>query len=157
MRALQEIKSASGHCEPLRSALAAKPMFWIPSLIFFLFVPQVSGTELERKRKKLEKDRKITLSVAVVVGVFIICWGPMNIMLITYCACHNCVSSLAIEASQVLAMLNSGCNPLIYGIFNKGFRRTFKKMLKCQWHQVNRPHNEDSTTLTAGSAIVRVN
>ncbi|XP_067036521.1 histamine H2 receptor-like [Acropora muricata] len=117
----------------------------------------VSGTELERKRKKLEKDRKITLSVAVVVGIFIICWGPTNIMLITYCACHSCVSSLAIEASQVLAMLNSGCNPLIYGIFNKGFRRTFKKMLKCQWHQINRPHIEDSTTLTAGSAIVRVN
>lgn len=128
--------------------------FEFPVSFFFLFVPQISRTELERKRKKLEKDCKITLSIAVVVGVFIICWGPLNIMLITYFACHGCVSSLAIEATQVLAMLNSGCNPLIYGMFNKGFRKTFKKMLKCQWHQVNRQHTEYSTS---GSAIVKVN
>jgi len=105
----------------------------------------VSGTEQERRHKKLEKERKITLSVAVVVGVFILCWGPLNVMLIIYCACQSCVSSLAIEAAEVFSMLNSGCNPLIYGTFNKDFRRTFKAMLRCRWRQINREEIAGST------------
>lgn len=108
-------------------------------------VLQVSGTEQEKRRKKLDKERKITLSVAVVVGVFILCWGPLNIMLIVYCACQGCVSSIAIEAAEVFSMLNSGCNPLIYGTFNKDFRRTFKAMLQCRWRQINREEIEGST------------
>lgn len=106
---------------------------------------QVSGSEQEKRRKKLEKERKITLSVAVVVGVFILCWGPLNVMLIVYCVCHSCVSSLAIEAAEVFSMLNSGCNPLIYGTFNKDFRRTFKAMIQCRWRQINREEIEGST------------
>ncbi|XP_068745817.1 histamine H2 receptor-like [Montipora capricornis] len=107
----------------------------------------VTGTEQERRRKKLERERKITMSVAVVVGVFILCWGPLNITLLMYCACHSCVSSLAMEAMELLSMLNSGCNPLIYGIFNKDFRRTFKMMLRCHCNQVNRQDIDNSTEL----------
>lgn len=117
----------------------------VEKLSFLCFISQVSGTEQERRHKKLEKERKITLSVAVVVGVFILCWGPLNVMLIIYCACQSCVSSLAIEAAEVFSMLNSGCNPLIYGTFNKDFRRTFKAMLRCRWHQINREEIAGST------------
>lgn len=111
----------------------------------------VNRTEQEKRCKKLDKERKITLSVAVVVGVFILCWGPLNIMLIIYCACQSCIASLAIEAAEVFSMLNSGCNPLIYGIFNKEFRRTFKAMLRCRWQQINREEIEGSSKLTITS------
>ena len=73
-------------------------------------------------------------------------------MLIIYCACQSCVSSLAIEAAEVFSMLNSGCNPLIYGIFNRDFRRTFKAMLRCHWHQINRDDIEGSTNLAMKGA-----
>lgn len=116
---------------------------------------QVNGTEQEKRCKKLDKERKITLSVAVVVGVFILCWGPLNIMLIIYCACQSCIASLAIEAAEVFSMLNSGCNPLIYGIFNKEFRRTFKAMLRCRWQQVNREEIGGSSKLAMTSRVPR--
>jgi len=117
----------------------------------------ISGTEQERCRTKLDKERKITLSVAVVVGVFILCWGPLNIMLIIYCACQSCVSSIAMETAEVFSMLNSGCNPLIYGTFNKDFRRTFKAMLRCRWRQISREEIEGSTHVAMNTSKASVN
>ena len=76
-------------------------------------------------------------------------------MLIIYCACQSCVSSLAIEAAEVFSMLNSGCNPLIYGIFNREFRRTFKVMLRCRWQQINREEMEGSSKLAMTSRVSR--
>lgn len=71
--------------------------------------------------------------MAVVVGVFILCWGPLNIILIVYAACHSCVSSLVVEGFEIPALINSACNPIIYSVFNKDFRHTFKRLLCCQY------------------------
>lgn len=130
-------------------------LFLIELRLCVCFV-QINGTEQERRRKKLDKERKITLSVVVVVGVFILCWGPLNIMLIIYCACQSCVSSIAIETAEVFSMLNSGCNPLIYGTFNKDFRRTFKAMLRCRWHQISREEIEGSTHVAMNTSRASV-
>jgi len=104
----------------------------LKAILFMFTFFQINVSERERQQRRLEKERKITLTVAVVVGVFILCWGPLNVLLIIYAACHSCVSSLTIEAVEVIALMNSACNPIIYSSMNKDFRRTFKRLLCCQ-------------------------
>lgn len=81
----------------------------------------------------------------MVVGVFVVCWGPINIMLFVYISCEYCVSSHAIEAAEVLALMNSACNPLIYGIFNEHFRRAFRIILMCKFVKGHREILDDLT------------
>ncbi|KXJ16179.1 D(5)-like dopamine receptor [Exaiptasia diaphana] len=99
---------------------------------------EINVSERERQQLRLEKERKITLAVAVVVGVFILCWGPLNILLIVYAACHSCVSSSVVEGFEIPALINSACNPIIYSVFNKDFRQTFKRLLCCQYECCHR-------------------
>lgn len=112
------------HHSPISYCTRSRPF------LFAFF--QINVSERERQQRRLEKERKITLTVAVVVGVFILCWGPLNVLLIVYAACHSCVSPLTIEAVEVLALMNSACNPIIYSVLNKDFRKTFKRLLCCQ-------------------------
>ena len=109
---------------------------------------QVCVGEKEQKRRLLDKETKITLTVAIVVGVFILCWGPLNVMLLVYCVCQKCIPPIAMETAEVFSMLNSGCNPLIYGIFNRDFRHTFKAILTCRWRQINRERIPGATGLS---------
>ncbi|XP_076867176.1 dopamine receptor D2b [Brachyhypopomus gauderio] len=75
------------------------------------------------KRKiSQHKEKKATQMLAIVLGVFIICWLPFFITHILKTHCTRCYVPLEI---------NSAVNPIIYTTFNVEFRKAFMKILHC--------------------------
>ena len=87
------------------------------------------------------QDLRITATVAVVIGLFVICWTPffgINFAF-SFCISTKWKSVRCAELSKMpmwifmvtkwLQYGNSVCNPIIYGLRNKEFRRAFRKIL----------------------------
>ena len=89
----------------------------------------------------LFQDLRIATTVAVVVGLFVICWTPFFGINFAFAVCiatlfkgAGCPGLMAfptwiLSVNKWLQYGNSVCNPVIYGFRNKDFRRAFRKIL----------------------------
>lgn len=66
--------------------------------------------------------------LAVVIGVFVVCWFPF-FFTYTLIAVGCPVPSQLFNFFFWFGYCNSSLNPVIYTIFNHDFRRAFKKIL----------------------------
>ncbi|XP_035441582.1 alpha-2Db adrenergic receptor [Spodoptera frugiperda] len=86
--------------------------------------------EREKKRLARKKEKRATLILGLIMGSFIACWLPFFFLYILKAACRNCViPSSAFAIAFWLGYMNSVLNPVIYTIFNKDFRRAFRRIL----------------------------
>ncbi|KAI7800823.1 dopamine receptor D2a [Triplophysa rosa] len=90
---------------------------------------QTSVKSLNKRKISQQKEKKATQMLAIVLGVFIICWLPFFITHIvnTYCQ----VPPELYTAFTWLGYVNSAVNPIIYTTFNIEFRKAFIKILHC--------------------------
>lgn len=76
------------------------------------------------------RERRFTFVLAVVMGVFVLCWFPFFFTYTLKAVCQFCyVPETLFKMFFWFGYCNSSLNPLIYTIFNNDFRRSFKKIL----------------------------
>lgn len=104
--------------------------------------------EKEKKRIARKKERRATLILGLIMGSFIACWFPFFFLYSISPVCPICelspdsaccVRGWGFTFAFWLGYSNSALNPVIYTIFNKDFRRAFKRILfKWIWRRRNK-------------------
>ncbi|XP_034979118.1 histamine H3 receptor [Zootoca vivipara] len=93
------------------------------------------------QRFRLTRDKKVAKSLAVIVGIFGLCWAPYTLLMIIRAACHgHCVPEYWYETSFWLLWVNSAINPVLYPLCHHSFRRAFVKLL-CPKKLKIQPHS----------------
>ncbi|XP_025069747.1 histamine H3 receptor-like isoform X1 [Alligator sinensis] len=88
------------------------------------------GSFKVKTSRKLQRDKKIAKSLAIIVCIFVICWAPYSLLIIIFAACDgNCIKPYLYEISFWLLWLNSSVNPFLYPLCHVKFRNAFRKIL----------------------------
>ncbi|XP_067861531.1 adenosine receptor A2a-like [Heptranchias perlo] len=85
----------------------------------------------EKTRSTLQKEVHAAKSLAIIVGLFAVCWLPLHIINCVNLFCGNCrPPAWIMYFAIILSHANSVVNPLIYAYRIREFRQTFRKILK---------------------------
>ncbi len=95
--------------------------------------PKARHLSLSKSKLAQMREKRFTFVLAVVMGLFVLCWFPF---FFTYSLHAICRESCTIPDSLFnlffwIGYCNSSVNPIIYTIFNRDFRKAFKKIM-CQ-------------------------
>ncbi|XP_056136752.1 alpha-2C adrenergic receptor [Lampris incognitus] len=90
---------------------------------------------VSRKKISAAREKRFTFVLAVVMGVFVLCWFPFFFSYSLYGICREpCQSPKTLfKFFFWIGYCNSSLNPVIYTIFNQDFRRAFQKILCKSW------------------------
>ena len=91
----------------------------------------------ERHKRKLAKarERRATLILGLIMAAFVCSWMPFFSFYVLRAVCHTCRDYISPRFEAFIFWMgycNSAINPIIYTIFNRDFRKAFRKILfKC--------------------------
>ncbi|XP_031696532.1 trace amine-associated receptor 1-like, partial [Anarrhichthys ocellatus] len=74
-------------------------------------------------------ERKATKTLAIVLGVFLLCWTPYFLCIIFQPLTYNVTPIAVIETLNWLTLSNSMLNPFIYAFFYSWFRTAFRMII----------------------------
>uniref|UniRef100_A0A8C4RJN0 G-protein coupled receptors family 1 profile domain-containing protein n=1 Tax=Erpetoichthys calabaricus TaxID=27687 RepID=A0A8C4RJN0_ERPCA len=84
-----------------------------------------------------KREAKAAKTLAIVLGVFLICWSPFFVCNIIDPFIHYTTSPLLIDTLSWFGLLNSTFNPIVYGFFYSWFRKALKIILLGKIFQSN--------------------
>ena len=80
------------------------------------------------------EEVKVARTIFLIVVLFSLCWIPvLTIDLVDTAFQRWTFPPEAYVAYTFLATISSALNPLIYGVFNKSFRKNYLKVLRCRY------------------------
>lgn len=85
--------------------------------------------EREKRRIARKKEKRATLILGLIMGSFILCWLPFFMLYILTPVIDWKIPHVGFAFAFWLGYMNSALNPVIYTIFNKDFRRAFRRIL----------------------------
>ncbi|XP_048505175.1 alpha-2C adrenergic receptor isoform X2 [Athalia rosae] len=92
--------------------------------------PKPRDPEREKRRLARKKEKRATLILGLIMGSFIACWLPFFFLYIVKPLFPNLpIPGQALVIVFWLGYMNSALNPVIYTVFNKDFRRAFRRIL----------------------------
>lgn len=115
------------------------PLFII--LIAYSLIYKVAQTrERARRSRSLAREIRIAVTLAVVIGAFVVAWLPFFVTLMIIYTCKTCKINFSIIVPLTKWMHYSGSmvNPVIYTHRNRDFRQAFTKIvLSCGKKHIN--------------------
>lgn len=103
------------------------------------------------------REHKATVTLAVVVGAFVVCWLPYFIMF-TVLGLQEHPDPNTVPAFTIVLWLgytNSALNPILYGALNRDFRSAYARLLRCRCPTHSEWESQQmSATATAGVAVL---
>ena len=90
---------------------------------------------VNRNKASAAREKRFTFVLAVVMGVFVLCWFPFFFSYSLHGICREpCeIPTTLFKFFFWIGYCNSSLNPVIYTIFNQDFRRAFQKILCKSW------------------------
>ncbi|KAF3696164.1 Adenosine receptor A2a [Channa argus] len=86
----------------------------------------------EKSRSTLQKEIQAAKSLAIIVGLFAVCWLPLHIINCFTLFCPECNRPpiWIMYVAIILSHANSVINPFIYAYRIREFRQTFRKIIR---------------------------
>ncbi|KAG2461792.1 OPRX protein, partial [Polypterus senegalus] len=103
----------------------------IITVCYSLMVKRLKNVRVLSGSKEKDRNlRRITRMVLVVVAVFVVCWTPIQIMVLVQalgCTLDNGVTVALMHFCIALGYVNSSLNPVLYAFLDENFKRCFKE------------------------------
>lgn len=145
--------------------LYSKSYILFALVIFFIILLTIGGLYFaiywRVRRNILVKSRKRSIrllkAVISIVGAFVVCWGPLFILLLVdfYCYSRLCDPLFSPQWVIALAVLNSAVNPLIYSLGSQDLRNAIRSLLCCICHPEIFSSKETSGTSVSRHSSLR--
>ncbi|XP_052070574.1 allatostatin-A receptor-like [Mytilus californianus] len=88
-----------------------------------------------QRAESIRSKKRVTKMIIIVVGIFALCWLPIQIMFLVQYFGHfeaNPITFGIQMTANCLAYMNSCVNPILYAFLSENFRRSFRKLLCCK-------------------------
>lgn len=122
------------HWDPVFGTCIFLFSFLIPvaiiSICYSLMVKRLRSVRILSGSKEKDRNlRRITRMVLVVVAAFVVCWTPIQIMVLAQSLGFNLSSLFTLVLMHfciALGYVNSSLNPVLYAFLDENFKRCFK-------------------------------
>ncbi|XP_006803346.1 sphingosine 1-phosphate receptor 4 [Neolamprologus brichardi] len=144
--------------------LYSKTYIFFSLIIFFLILLAIGvlygaiychvhkSAQLAPQRSR-KRSLALLKTVITIVGVFMLCWGPLFMLLLVdfFCVSRQCALLFSAEFCISLAVLNSGLNPIIYALGSSEMRKAIAELLCCCCLRVGLCHPDTFTSKETSS------
>lgn len=148
--------------------LYSKSYILFALVIFFLILLTIGGlyfaiywhvrrSQVISSVKSRKRSIRLLKAVISIVGAFMVCWGPLFVLLLVdyYCYSRNCDALFSPQWVISLAVLNSAINPLIYSLGSQDLRKAISSFLCCICHPEILSSKETSSTSVSRHSSLR--